>query len=208
MRCSKSVGSATIACRPQPEDAALDATIFELTFGEELTETRYRWSADAPAGWEPLGQFASRLVRHRRRARARPRPMTVTGTPSVGAERDSGQAIIALSRRYLREYLTKIRLAVSVLDDHVVWARPNEASNSIGNLMLHLAGNARQWIVSGVGGATRHSGSSVGVRPTRAAARNGTHRPARADHLRRRPRARVADAGRSAHAPHSSRRTT
>ena len=71
----------------------------------------------------------------------------------VGSERDTGAAVIALSRRYLREYLTKIRLAVSMLDERVVWARPNEASNSIGNLMLHLAGNARQWIVSGVGGA-------------------------------------------------------
>jgi uncharacterized damage-inducible protein DinB len=60
--------------------------------------------------------------------------------------------LIALSRRYLREYLTKIRLAVSVLDDDIIWARPNESSNSIGNLMLHLAGNARQWIVGGVGG--------------------------------------------------------
>ena len=73
--------------------------------------------------------------------------------PSVGLDRDVGAAMVALSRRYLREYLTKIRLAVSVLDDRVVWARPNEASNSIGNLMLHLAGNARQWIVSGVGGS-------------------------------------------------------
>jgi uncharacterized damage-inducible protein DinB len=73
--------------------------------------------------------------------------------PSVGLDRDAGAAMIALSRRYLREYLTKIRLSVSVLDDRVVWARPNEASNSIGNLMLHLAGNARQWIVSGVGGS-------------------------------------------------------
>src|SRR5262249_27068367 len=26
-------------------------------------------------------------------------------------------------------------------------------SNSIGNLMLHLAGNIRQWVVSGIGGA-------------------------------------------------------
>ena len=66
-------------------------------------------------------------------------------------DRETAAAIIALSRRYLREYLTKIRLSVSVLDDRVVWARPNESSNSIGNLMLHLAGNARQWIVSGVG---------------------------------------------------------
>ena len=79
--------------------------------------------------------------------------MTNPSVATLGAERDAGTAMIALSRRHLREYITKIRLAVSVLDEHVVWARPNEASNSIGNLMLHLAGNARQWIVSGVGGA-------------------------------------------------------
>jgi uncharacterized damage-inducible protein DinB len=79
--------------------------------------------------------------------------MNARGTHPSGAEPDAGMAIIALSRRYLREYLTKIRLSVAVLDDRVVWARPNESSNSIGNLLLHLAGNARQWIVSGVGGA-------------------------------------------------------
>jgi len=79
--------------------------------------------------------------------------MTNPSVTTLGADSDAGTAMIALSRRYLREYLTKIRLAVSVLDERVVWARPNEGSNSIGNLMLHLAGNARQWIVSGVGGA-------------------------------------------------------
>jgi len=79
--------------------------------------------------------------------------MTNPSVTTLGADSDAGTAMIALSRRYLREYLTKIRLVVSVLDERVVWARPNEGSNSIGNLMLHLAGNARQWIVSGVGGA-------------------------------------------------------
>ena len=79
--------------------------------------------------------------------------MTNPSVTTIGPDRDAATAMITLSRRYLREYLTKIRLAVSVLDDQVVWARPNEGSNSIGNLMLHLAGNARQWIVSGVGGA-------------------------------------------------------
>jgi uncharacterized damage-inducible protein DinB len=34
-----------------------------------------------------------------------------------------------------------------------LWWRPNASSNSAGNLLLHLAGNVRQWIVSGVGGA-------------------------------------------------------
>jgi len=78
--------------------------------------------------------------------------MTSVDTPNA-SEGSTAAAMIALSRRYLREYLAKIRLAVSVLDDDLIWARPNDASNSIGNLLLHLAGNARQWIVSGVGGA-------------------------------------------------------
>ena len=60
---------------------------------------------------------------------------------------------IERSRYYLAyEYPTKIRLAVSALDEAAIWRRPNPESNSIGNLMLHLAGNIRQWIVSGVGG--------------------------------------------------------
>jgi uncharacterized damage-inducible protein DinB len=79
--------------------------------------------------------------------------MTPPREDAVAGDAETGAVMIALSRRYLGEYLTKIRLAVSALDDETIWARPNEASNSIGNLMLHLAGNARQWIVSGVGGA-------------------------------------------------------
>ena len=34
-----------------------------------------------------------------------------------------------------------------------IWWRANDQSNSVGNLLLHLAGNVRQWIVCGVGGA-------------------------------------------------------
>jgi hypothetical protein len=34
-----------------------------------------------------------------------------------------------------------------LLTESQVWWRPNEASNSIGNLMLHLNGNVRQWLV-------------------------------------------------------------
>jgi uncharacterized damage-inducible protein DinB len=33
-----------------------------------------------------------------------------------------------------------------------VWARGSANENAIGNLVLHLCGNVRQWIVSGVGG--------------------------------------------------------
>ena len=66
---------------------------------------------------------------------------------------DAGQAFIQRSRHYLAsEYLPKIRQAVRGLSEEDVWWRPNEASNSIGNLILHLAGNARQWVVAGIGG--------------------------------------------------------
>jgi uncharacterized damage-inducible protein DinB len=58
------------------------------------------------------------------------------------------------SRYYLaQEYPAKIRLAVTPLTNAQVWQRANEDSNSIGNLLLHLSGNVRQWIVSGMGDA-------------------------------------------------------
>ena len=67
---------------------------------------------------------------------------------------DLGAAFLAQSREYLTaHYLPKIRAAVEPLAEPDLWWRPNDASNSIANLMLHLAGNIRQWIVSGVGGA-------------------------------------------------------
>ena len=50
------------------------------------------------------------------------------------------------------EYLPKIRLCVAPLTEDDVWWRPAEGSNSIGNLILHIEGNARQWILGGVGG--------------------------------------------------------
>jgi uncharacterized damage-inducible protein DinB len=66
---------------------------------------------------------------------------------------DIGAAFLAQSREYLTaHYLPKILAAIEQLSEEDLWWRPNEASNSAGNLMLHLAGNVRQWIVSGIGG--------------------------------------------------------
>jgi uncharacterized damage-inducible protein DinB len=36
--------------------------------------------------------------------------------------------------------------------EQLAW-RPHSSMNSIGNLVLHLCGNLRQWIIAGVGGA-------------------------------------------------------
>ena len=61
---------------------------------------------------------------------------------------------ISCAREFLvDEYLPKIERCLERLSDEQIWWRPNEESNSIGNLVLHLCGNARQWIVAGVGGA-------------------------------------------------------
>src|SRR6266404_3898595 len=67
---------------------------------------------------------------------------------------DTGQEFISRARYHLVEdFLPKIERCLERLTDEQVWWRPNEQSNSIGNLLLHLSGNARQWIVCGVGGA-------------------------------------------------------
>lgn len=52
----------------------------------------------------------------------------------------------------LDEFLPKITLSLAPLSDEDVWWRPHEASNSIANLLLHLDGNARQWVLSGIRG--------------------------------------------------------
>lgn len=58
------------------------------------------------------------------------------------------------SRYYLGvEYPTKIRQAVQALPDDRLWWRPHEQANSAANLLLHLAGNIRQWVCSGIGRA-------------------------------------------------------
>ena len=48
----------------------------------------------------------------------------------------------------LDQYWPRLRGCVESLTDEQVWWRPNEASNSIGNLILHLNGNVNQWLVA------------------------------------------------------------
>jgi uncharacterized damage-inducible protein DinB len=65
---------------------------------------------------------------------------------------DIAHTFLHESRRLLRsDYLPKIERCLERLSEEDVWWRPNAASNSIGNLLLHLCGNVGQWIVGGVG---------------------------------------------------------
>lgn len=53
--------------------------------------------------------------------------------------------------RLYDECLPRIIKCIESLDDKQIWWRPNENSNSIGNLVLHLHGNVLQWIYAGLG---------------------------------------------------------
>jgi uncharacterized damage-inducible protein DinB len=72
---------------------------------------------------------------------------------STPLETDVSRAFVQQARQLLKsEYLPKLERCLQSLTDEQVWWRANSESNSIGNLCLHLSGNARQWIVSGLGG--------------------------------------------------------
>jgi hypothetical protein len=63
-------------------------------------------------------------------------------------EPDLAGLFLEFSRqKLLGQYWPRLRACVEPLTDGQVWWRPNEASNSIGNLILHLNGNVRQWLV-------------------------------------------------------------
>ncbi len=53
-------------------------------------------------------------------------------------------------RRVLDEYVSRIRHCVSLLDEEQLWHRPGPHNNSVANLLLHLDGNTRQWILAGI----------------------------------------------------------
>lgn len=64
------------------------------------------------------------------------------------------QRFLDQSRYYLGvEYPAKIRQAVEVIPEDRLWWRPHPQANSAANLLLHLAGNIRQWVASGIGRA-------------------------------------------------------
>src|SRR5262245_15697153 len=52
----------------------------------------------------------------------------------------------------MEDFLPKIRKCLEVLEEDDLWWRAHENNNSAGNLILHLCGNVRQWIIAGLGG--------------------------------------------------------
>jgi uncharacterized damage-inducible protein DinB len=69
--------------------------------------------------------------------------------PMTNIDVNTTTLFLACSRQqFIEQSWPRLRGCVESLTDEQVWWRPNEASNSIGNLLLHLNGNVRQWLVT------------------------------------------------------------
>lgn len=56
------------------------------------------------------------------------------------------------NRAELRYRLAKIEHCFKQLSEQDIWWRPFESHNALGNIILHLCGNMRQWLINGVQG--------------------------------------------------------
>jgi len=67
-------------------------------------------------------------------------------------ESTTGAAFMGYSLEKMQQMSKQIRECVEGLNEEQIWQRSGDNANSIGNLLLHLSGNIRQWIGHGVGG--------------------------------------------------------
>ena len=61
------------------------------------------------------------------------------------------QEFIEQSLYRINQSTTKVFSCFEELSSEDIWRRPNNASNSIGNIILHLCGNIRQYAISSLG---------------------------------------------------------
>ena len=52
--------------------------------------------------------------------------------------------------RVFNESFERIYKCLSMIEENDLWKSPNSTIPTIGNLLIHLCGNARQWILSGI----------------------------------------------------------
>jgi len=80
---------------------------------------------------------------------------------------NTAEMFLQFSRqKLLEQFWPRLRHCVESLTDDQVWWRPNAASNTIGNLVLHLNGNVWQWLVASFNGLedTRERAAEFGER--------------------------------------------
>ncbi|HEX5229632.1 MAG TPA: DinB family protein [Bryobacteraceae bacterium] len=68
----------------------------------------------------------------------------------------SEETFLQFSADKLEQLHSRIQDCLARLTPEQIWARHSESENAVGNLILHLSGNVRQWIGSGVAGLPDH----------------------------------------------------
>ena len=68
------------------------------------------------------------------------------------AQQIKAEIIKDVRLRIYDECIPRIKQCIGELSDEQLWLKPNKNSNSIGNLVLHVCGNIRQYVMSGIGG--------------------------------------------------------
>jgi hypothetical protein len=71
----------------------------------------------------------------------------------MGDASELGAVVIEAIRKRMTEILPpQIRECVGKISDDQIWWRPNDQSNSVGNLILHLTGSLRHYVSHSIGG--------------------------------------------------------
>ena len=83
-------------------------------------------------------------------------PVEAGPPPFVADDRTVGAGYLTEARNTLAQSLAKIENCLNQLPEADLSWRPHESHNSIQNILLHLCGNLRQWIVCGVPGTVDH----------------------------------------------------
>jgi uncharacterized damage-inducible protein DinB len=91
----------------------------------------------------------------------------------------SDRLFLDYSARKLRQLSGRIEDCLGRLTHEQIWARGAGNQNAVGNLVLHLSGNVRQWIVAAIGGQ-----ADIRQRDAEFAARSGVGTSTLAEQLR------------------------
>jgi Protein of unknown function (DUF1572)/Clp amino terminal domain, pathogenicity island component len=117
----------------------------EKCFAAEILEER---GLRLPAIREELQRMAHEI--EQRRERGMPAESSLR---SVAVEHRLAANFLDVSCRRLGQMTEYLTACVKKLTEEQIWQRQGAYENAVGNLVLHLCGNARQWIMHGVGGA-------------------------------------------------------
>jgi uncharacterized damage-inducible protein DinB len=66
---------------------------------------------------------------------------------------DIAEIFLDFSSRRLDMVAANMKVCLGKLTDRQIWERGGPHENAVGNIVLHLCGNIRQWAIHGVGGA-------------------------------------------------------